>query len=134
MDELDYKVLSALRNNSRESFLSISKDFGVSEGTIRNRVKKLVKRGVIEKFTIDSRHNYFAFIGLKIDSNHKIASVLKDLKKIGLKKVFEVAGKFDAIIILDFMSREDANIVIDKIRLVSGVLGTETFPILNEVF
>jgi hypothetical protein len=47
MDRLDYEILSVLQQDGRRSFTEIGKKLGVSEGTIRKRVMRLVDDGVI---------------------------------------------------------------------------------------
>lgn len=47
LDELDNKILSFISNDSRNSFLELSKKLGCSPDTVINRVKKLEKAGII---------------------------------------------------------------------------------------
>ena len=47
IDDLDHRILSALSENSRVSFLELSKNLGVSPDTVVNRVKKLEKEKII---------------------------------------------------------------------------------------
>ncbi|MEM1657896.1 MAG: Lrp/AsnC family transcriptional regulator [Candidatus Jordarchaeales archaeon] len=53
IDDVDRKIISILLNDGRKSFSEISIMVGVSAGTVANRIKKLVKRGVIRKFTVE---------------------------------------------------------------------------------
>jgi Lrp/AsnC family transcriptional regulator for asnA, asnC and gidA len=41
-----------LQRNSRTSYMSIADELGVSEATVRYRVKNLIKNGVINRFTV----------------------------------------------------------------------------------
>jgi Lrp/AsnC family leucine-responsive transcriptional regulator len=51
MDSLDIKILGILRDNSRISFLGISRMVNLSTSAVVERVKKLEKAGVITKYT-----------------------------------------------------------------------------------
>ena len=51
IDETDSKIIGMLTENSRMHFLDIAKKLKVSESTIRNRVGKLEKSGVIRKYS-----------------------------------------------------------------------------------
>ncbi|MDE1865083.1 MAG: AsnC family transcriptional regulator [Candidatus Micrarchaeota archaeon] len=51
IDEVDKKILLALNENSRMSFLEISKLVGANVETVRYRINKIMKRGVIRRFT-----------------------------------------------------------------------------------
>nr|HDO80056.1 winged helix-turn-helix transcriptional regulator [Candidatus Bathyarchaeota archaeon] len=53
IDNIDRKIISILLNEGRKSFNEISLIVGVSTGTVANRIKKLLKKGVIKKFTVD---------------------------------------------------------------------------------
>lgn len=134
MDIIDKKIVLILREDSRTPFLHIAKKIGVSEGTIRNRVKELTKKGTIKRFTIDTKGTYFGFVGLKTNPKEKTIDVLKRVKKIGIERAFEISGDFDAIVFLGFMKREEANTVLEKIRATKGIIETKTFTILNEAF
>jgi Lrp/AsnC family transcriptional regulator for asnA, asnC and gidA len=52
IDKKDLKILSILGENSRVSTYEISKKIPLSPDTIGLRIKKLVKAGIIKKFTI----------------------------------------------------------------------------------
>ena len=54
MDQIDEKILSILREDSRTSFVEIAKVVNLSEAAIRRRVANLLKAGVISKFTIET--------------------------------------------------------------------------------
>ena len=52
MDKLDMKILSLLLDNCRESDRQIGKKIGISGSAIKSRIQKMVKNGIIEKFTL----------------------------------------------------------------------------------
>ena len=54
IDSTDRALLNGLRDNSRTSFVELSKATGVSERTVRTRVKKL-EEDVIQRYTIIER-------------------------------------------------------------------------------
>ena len=47
MDELDRKIISLLERNGRASNARIARDVGVSEGTVRRRLKRLISEKII---------------------------------------------------------------------------------------
>lgn len=55
MDELDGRLIRALRRNSRASLSELSIDLGVQRNTVRARMEKLVASGEIATFTIQTR-------------------------------------------------------------------------------
>ncbi len=71
IDEIDKEIINLLNEDGRMSYRKISRDLGISVGTVHNRVDKLMKTGVIKKFVpmIDhSRLGYklTAIIGVRV--------------------------------------------------------------------
>lgn len=52
-DETDMKILGFLQGDARMPFRGIAKKLGISDATVYNRVQKMVKKGVIKRFTAD---------------------------------------------------------------------------------
>jgi DNA-binding Lrp family transcriptional regulator len=133
MDAMDEQILSLLKKDARESYVTIAKKLKTSEGTIRARVKKMVEQGEITGFTVRTRgKNVKALISIKIDINTDAASVAEKIVKIdGVEYVHEISGETDLIVLVDVLSTEDLNAVIDKIRSF-GIQATMTMLILKE--
>jgi DNA-binding Lrp family transcriptional regulator len=51
-DEIDRKILEILDQNGRTKFTDIAKFIQKTEGTVRNRVKRLQKKGIINGFRV----------------------------------------------------------------------------------
>jgi DNA-binding Lrp family transcriptional regulator len=51
-DKKDRQILRALNQNSRTGYRELGKQLGINEDTIRYRVFKLIKKGMIRRFTI----------------------------------------------------------------------------------
>jgi len=132
MDELDKKIIEMLEKNSRESFLNISKTLKVSEGTIRKRVKNLLKKGVIERFTLKLKREVAAIIGLETNPSVKTEDIIKRLQKLKINTIYEVAGRFDVVCMIEVETMEDMNNLLEAIRATEGVIHTETFTVLKQ--
>ncbi len=52
MDAVNKKIIDMLIKDSRRPYREIADELGVTESTVRKRVKKLVEEKVIEKFTL----------------------------------------------------------------------------------
>jgi len=81
LDEINRRILAILKNDALKPYKDIANSLGVSESTIRKRIKILVESGVIRKFTIDinpvfTRQNITAFITL-IPKDGKLNEVIK---------------------------------------------------------
>ncbi|MFQ5980660.1 MAG: Lrp/AsnC family transcriptional regulator [Candidatus Heimdallarchaeota archaeon] len=49
----DYSIVQALRQNAKRPYTEMAKSLGVSDTAIRKRVKKLEKKGIIRKYTVE---------------------------------------------------------------------------------
>ena len=102
----DIDIINELRKNSRVPFLKIAKKFGVSEATIRKRVKKLLEKGIIKKFTIEIDYRklgfrYFVIIGVDTSPEGFIKILEKMKKHENAIDIYTCAG--DHMIICNFV-------------------------------
>ena len=130
MDETDKKILDILEDDARKSFTDIADEAGVSEGTVRNRVEKMLEAGAIEKFTVRrGKTASKAVVMVKIETGRDIEDVLEDFPDV---EVMEVAGEYDLILEIERDSNHEINYVLDEIRSIDGVESTETYMVLHE--
>ena len=52
LDEIDSNILRLLQQNSRMSYLEMSRQMGISDATIQLRIRRLKEHGIIKKFTV----------------------------------------------------------------------------------
>ena len=53
LDPLDWKILRALQENSKQTYSEVGRQLGVAHSTVYDRIRKLEKNGVIKKWTVD---------------------------------------------------------------------------------
>lgn len=133
MDEIDLKIIAILQKNAREPFLQIAKKLNVSEGTIRKRVSKLLKKGIIENFTLNLKGQTSAVIEVITDPRITTEKISDEIKKLDVSKVLETAGRVSIICFAKTDSLQETNSLVEKIRSIEGVLQTETLPVLKEI-
>ena len=133
MDETDMKILSALYSDASISVPQLSKLLGANLSVTYSRIKRLQKRGVIEKFTVQVNEDALgmrasALAGLNIDPKLREA-VMAEIEKVdGVRLIREVTGRFDLIISLRGRSLEELHrAVYDIIGKVPGVMQAEVF-------
>ena len=61
LDETDIKILKIINDDVRISYRQISRDLGISVGTVHNRIDKMLKSGVIEKFAPVLNHKKLGY-------------------------------------------------------------------------
>ena len=138
MDNLDKKILELLSNDGRKSYRKISRELGVSVGTVHNRVDKLTKFGIINKFVpvIDHQklgYNLTAIIGLEIKGGTVDYLIDNDAFKSNILAIYDVTGQFDGIIIAKFKNTFELNKFIKSLLAEDTVIRTYTQTVLNIV-
>ncbi|VVB75658.1 HTH-type transcriptional regulator LysM [uncultured archaeon] len=132
MDGIDKKIVEILSGDAREPFLSIARTLGVSEGTIRQRVSKMCKKGIIKKFTIDTSSSTNAVVEVVTSSSSPTHKIVEKIAKLGVYRVFEVTGRLSIIVIIHAPDIKELNNKLEAIRALEGVMQTETFSVLRE--
>lgn len=101
IDEISLQIIKHLRNG-RKSFCEIGKNLAITTNTVRARVKKLMKKGVLEIIgSIDPEeidNHFLVIVGVKLKT---MALVQKGEEFSRLKGVISVAvvtGRFDLIL------------------------------------
>lgn len=51
LDHIDWKILEALQDDSRQTYSEIGKNVGLAHSTVYDRIKRLERHGVIKKYT-----------------------------------------------------------------------------------
>ncbi len=132
-DELDMNILSELSKDASISVPKLAKKLGINASVIYSRIKRLVKRGVIKRFTIVINDealgiNVRAVIGINMDPKNR-QTVRQELMSIPeIRSIAEVSGRFDILITVGAKNLEDLHsIVMDKIGEIQGITNTETF-------
>ncbi|MFA6804276.1 MAG: Lrp/AsnC family transcriptional regulator [Candidatus Methanomethylophilaceae archaeon] len=136
IDNLDKRIVDILKKDSRCPFVDIADKLGVSEGTVRSRVHKMIDEDVIRGFTIKtSSKNVKALVEIRIDVNTETEDIAKELTGYeGITEVFEVTGDQDIIAIVDVESSQKLNDIVEHIRHYDNILSTRTRLILREHF
>ena len=134
MDDLDSQILSILRRDARTPYTEIADQVGTSEGTVRNRVERLVDEGVIERFTVaTSTGNVKAMIEVGVDVDVDTAAVTDHIAEWpAVDFVWQVSGEQDIVVVVDAADTGAVNDLITQARELEEVVSTKTRLILDE--
>ena len=134
MDDLDREILAILRRDARTPYTEIAERVGTSEGTIRNRVDRMVEDEVIERFTVATRTgNVKAMIevGVAVDVDTKAVS-RRMAEWAEVDFVWQVSGEEDIVLVVDAGDTRGVNELITQARELDEVVSTKTRLILDE--
>ena len=133
MDKIDQKILSELSKDSSISIPKLSEKINVNSSVVYSRIKRLVKKKLIKRFTIEINDKELGFgvkslTGINMDSKQR-DNVIQELFKIqGVREVSEVTGRFDILVTMYAENLgEMYRIVSDNIGKIEGVISSESF-------
>ena len=133
VDKIDQKILSELSKDSSISIPKLSKKINVNSSVVYSRIKRLVKKKLIERFTIDVNNKEFGYgvksiTGINMDSKQRDV-VIQELFKIqGVREISEVTGRFDILVTMYAKNLSDMyRIISDNIGKIQGIIGSESF-------
>jgi len=133
VDKIDQKILSELTNDSSISIPKLSEKINVNSSVVYSRIKRLVKKKLIKRFTIEINNKELGFgvkslTGINMDSKQR-DNVIQELFKIpGVREVSEVTGRFDILVTMHAENLgEMYRIVSDNIGKIEGVISSESF-------
>ena len=137
-DEIDMKLLFELSKDGNISVPMLSKKLGVNASVLYSRIKRLVRKKLIKKFTIEIDDSLLgigvkASVGINRDPKFKIQTHKKLLEIAEVVSIIEVTGRFDIMIRVYAKDLEDLHtVVIEKIGKIEGIQNTETFVELQK--
>ena len=137
-DELDMKLLFELTKDGNISVPTLSKKLGINASVLYSRIKRLVRKKLIKKFTIEIDASLLgigvkATVGINRDPKFKIQINKKLLEISEIISISEVTGRFDMMIQVYAQDLEGLHsVVIEKIGKIEGIQNTETFVELQK--
>ena len=133
VDNLDLKILSELSNDAAISIPKLSKKIDVNTSVVYSRIKRLLKRKMIEKYTIEVNdkelgYTVKSFTGINIDSKQR-DNVINGLFEInGVREISEVTGRFDILVTMHAKNLAEMHRLISEgIGKIQGIIGSESF-------
>ena len=132
-DKLDREIISILREDGRASNAGIARKVGVSEGTVRRRLKNLVEEEYIQVVALPDAakmgNSSQALLGVQVDPD-KVDVVADAIKSLpGVTWVAVTTGSYD---IFAWATEALGIFLRTKVGTVPGVRRTETFVNLDK--
>lgn len=139
-NDLDRRILTALAVDSRRSYADLAGEVGMSTAAVHERVRKMVDRGVIERFSIKVAPEALglhltAFVAIRNDGGahcREIATRLRELPEV--VEVHSVAGEHDSLVKVRCVHARALEDVLYAIKAIPGVLRTTSTVVLNTEF
>jgi DNA-binding Lrp family transcriptional regulator len=131
MDELDHQLIATLRGNARLSVADLAHKLKVSRGTVTNRLRKLEDGQVIVGYTVRLKPEaqparIRAWMGVQVEGNQTRQVIASLLGEPGVHSLHDTNGRWDLLAELEAGSMSELSQVLERVRLIGGIRGTET--------
>ncbi len=136
MDAIEIRIAQILGKDGRVSNRELARRIGVSEGTIRQRLGKLMKSGTL-RVTAQAKvecvpDTFVALVGLKIEGR-KLNDCARRIAALpAVQTTMIVTGRYDLVAMVLAPSRQTlVDFVADRLSAVPGIRDSETYVVLR---
>jgi DNA-binding Lrp family transcriptional regulator len=131
MDTTDLQLIALLRQNARTPVALLAKRLGVSRGTVSNRIRKLEDDGVLVGYTVLLRpdaetQRITAWMSITVEGNQTREVISHLLGEPGVAGLHDTNGRWDLLAELRAPHLGELAAVLERVRLIKGIAGTET--------
>jgi DNA-binding Lrp family transcriptional regulator len=138
LDDLDRRLISALREDGRASVASLARTLGVARATVNSRLVRLLSTGTVVGFTVRVRDELdplaihaISFIEVVGRSTDRVIRQLRGFPEI--IALHTTNGGWDLVAELRTETLADFDHVLGRIRRIEGVVNSETSLLLSSV-
>ena len=138
LDDLDRRLLAALREDGRAPVASLARTLGVARATVNSRIDRLVASGIIVGFSVRVRDELEP-LAIHAISLIEVEGRTTDDVIFGLRGLTEVIalhttnGGWDLVAELRTENLAEFDRVLGRIRSIDGVVNSETSLLLSSV-
>lgn len=129
IDQLDMRIIRSLSGNARKPYKSIAQELGVSDATVRKRIRNMLDGGIIKEFNVLIDYHALgriikAFIGLRVNPS-KLKEIVEHLKRNpDVQVLYRTTGDVDLFVEVIFSDMEDLNAFLESELNLEGITGT----------
>ncbi len=136
MDEMDSRIIAALRQDARMPLSDLAAALNTSRTTLRARMARLQERGEIVGFTVLTRADVMRdpvrglmMIGIEGRGTERITRQLGGFAEV--RAVHSTNGRWDVIIEIGTDTLEAFDAALTRIRRLDGIVASETNLLLK---
>jgi DNA-binding Lrp family transcriptional regulator len=138
LDSTDQKIINELIDSCKMPLRTLADKIGVSFVTVMNRMKKLEKNGVINKYSARVNYDKLGYdthvvIEIRIAKGKLIELESKIASSPNVYAVYDTTGDFDAIVLARFKNTRAMDNFLKAIQTYDFVERTNTKLILNTI-
>jgi len=138
LDDLDRRLISALREDGRAPVAALARKLGVARATVNSRLERLVSSGAVVGFSVRVRDELdpltiraVSLIAVEGRSTDKVIRQLRGFPEISA--LHTTNGGWDLVAELRTEDLTAFDAVLGRIRSIDGVVNSETSLLLSSV-
>ena len=136
MDEVDRRLIAALRHDARASLSDLAATLGVSRTTVRARIERLRNSGEVVGFTVvlkgDVARDPVRGLMMLAIEGRGTQRILRQLAGMStVRSIHTTNGRWDVIIEIGTETLEDLDKNLAQIRRLDGIANSETNLLLS---
>ncbi len=134
-DNLDRRLISALREDARTPITKLAEALKVSRATVQARLDRLLSSGAVLGFTIRSRQDFrdsFRAVMLVQVAGRSTSAIIKSMRGFPqIEHLHTTNGQWDLVVEICADSLTEFDRILREVRMIEGVLNTETSILLS---
>lgn len=138
LDDFDKKLLVHLMEDASQTNTAIARKLNVSDGTVRNRIQRLIELrvlrivAIVDPWKIGHRHQLISGIEADLDKITEIADALSEYSEVTY--VSYTTGPYDLIMVSAFSSEEEMfHFLTEKLARIKGIRHISSSHVLKAV-
>lgn len=138
MDAVNKKIVNMLIKDSRRPYREIADELGVTESTVRKRVKKLVENKVIERFTLalnpeKSGRSVIAYVTAypQNQREREVEDIVRELPEV--VEAYAMSGKCGVSMKVEVKDLQSLNRFLERLQNEPAITALESCIALKEL-
>ena len=136
MDDLDRRLIQALREDARAPTAKLARTLGLSRTTVQSRLERLERSGVVTGYTVrlseaHERGQIHAYVMMTVTPKRAPAVIAAARRMTEVRRLQSVSGPFDLIAEAAAPSAADMDTLIDALGALEGVERTTSSIVLS---
>ncbi|MCD6520179.1 MAG: response regulator [Anaerolineae bacterium] len=136
MDRTDQQIIALLRQDGRRSNVEIARELGISEGTVRKRIDRLISSGalrivgIVDPKEVGYQTRALIFLSVELAKVKAIGQILCDMPEV--INLYLITGEYDFVIDAVFHSDDELrDFLTQRLGNVPGILKSQTAHVLD---
>jgi Lrp/AsnC family transcriptional regulator for asnA, asnC and gidA len=137
-DSTDWKIINQLSKNAAPNSV-VARNLGLSEGAVRQRLKKLQESGIIKIKALRNpeilENQQLAIVTVNVSESKLLNQKAEEISKIdSVISVSILSGRYDLLVeVLVDSNQGLIHFLTNKLSAIKGISKTETFVVLKSI-